>query len=64
MSFEHKHWIYQKVHSLCNDKFYYKYSDAIYKVLSEEYLMVFDEVTEEDIKHVVQEFKDFFGEEE
>lgn len=63
MSFERKYWIYQKVHSLCNDKFYYKHSDAIYKVLDREYLMVFGEVTEKDIEHVVQEFKDFFGEE-
>ena len=62
MSFMRKYSIYQTVHSLCSDNFYYKYSDEIYKVLEREYLWVFDEVTDEDIKHVVQEFKDFYGE--
>ena len=63
MSFMLKHSVYQKVRSLCSEQFYYKYSDAIYKVLEREYLWVFDEITDKDIEHVVQEFKDFYGEE-
>jgi hypothetical protein len=63
MPFMLSHSVYQKVRSLCSEKFYYKHSDAIYKTLEKEYFMMFGEVTEKDIEHVVQEFKDFFGEE-
>ena len=54
--------VYQKVRSLCSEKFYYKYSDAIYKILEKEYLWLFGKLTDKDIEHVVQEFKDFWGE--
>ena len=54
--------VYQKVRSLCSEKFYYKYSDVIYKTLEKEYLWLFGKLTDKDIEHVVQEFKDFWGE--
>ena len=52
MSFMLKHSVYQKVRSLCSEKFYFKYSDAIYKTLEEEYLWVFGKITDKDIEHV------------
>ena len=62
MPFMLSHTVYQKVRSLCSEKFYYKHSDAIYKTLEREYLWLFGKITDKDIKHVVQEFKDFWGE--
>ena len=55
--------VYHRIHELCSDEFYYKHSDQIYKCLKREYYYVFDEITDKDIQEVVQEFKDFYGEE-
>ena len=48
---------------MCSEQFYYKHSNEIYKTLEREYLLMFGKITDKDIKRVVQEFKDFWGEE-
>ena len=63
MSFEEKRWIYHQIHKHCGDIFYYNHSEQIYRVIQEEYLWLDLRVDEETIAKVVQEFKDFWGEE-
>ena len=48
---------------MCSEKFYYKHSNEIYKTLEQDYLLMFGKVTDKDIERVVQEFKEFWGEE-
>ena len=55
--------VYLKVRGMCSEQFYYKHSNEIYKTLEREYLWMFGKITDKDIKRVVQEFKDFWGEE-
>lgn len=63
MSFMGMRHIYHRISQYCSDKFYRKYADQMYKCIRDEYLMMFGDLTEEQIKKVVEEFKDFFGEE-
>lgn len=62
MPFTLRYLIYQKVRSLCGEKFCLKYLNIIYQILEEEYFSIHGEVTNKNIEHVVQDIKDFCGE--
>lgn len=47
----------------CSDNFFKKYFKEMYLCYREEYEPYFGECAFDDIKRIVQEFKDFFGEE-
>lgn len=62
MSFEEKRWIFHQIRKRCGDTFYYNHSEQIYRVIQQEYLWLDLRVDEETIAKIVQEFKDFWGE--
>lgn len=62
MSFEEKQWIFHEIRKHCSETFYYNHSEQIYQVIKKEYLWLDLRVNEETVAKVVQNFKDFFGE--
>ena len=55
--------VYLEIRRHCSKEFFNKYSDKIYFCYRKEYEPLFGKRAFNDIKKIVQEFKDFFGEE-
>ena len=55
--------VYREIRRHCSENFYKKYSEKIYRCYREEYEPLFGKDAIKDIKRIVEEFRDFFGEE-